>query len=215
MTFFRHAALILATAVALSAAPLTLDLGQGLAYHRAHALPADLPAAAPARRQPLVLDLRYATGDADAATALSAWLKFRAAPRTPVFLLANSATSPALRAALADRERTAGLIVLGLAGPGFDPDIALKTTAAAERLAYDALTDARSLAGLINPPVEKPRNDEARLVADHRVGRTPEPAAADATSAPATPPPTPTSATDAVLQRAVHLHRTLLALKKL
>lgn len=198
-----------------SAAPLHLDLGQGLAYHRAQALPADLPAAAPARPQPLVLDLRYATGDADAATALSAWLKFRAAPRTPVFLLANSATSPDLRAALADRERTAGLIVLGLAGPGFDPDIALKTTAEAERLAYDALTDARSLTALINPPVEKPRNDEARLVADYRAGRAPQPANADETSAPATPKPTPPPATDAVLQRAVHLHRTLLALKKL
>jgi hypothetical protein len=197
-----------------SAASLTLDLGQGLAYHRAHALPADLPAAAPARPQPLVLDLRYATGDADAATALSAWLRFRAAPRTPVFLLANSATSPALRTALADRERTAGLIVLGLAGPGFDPDISLKTTAEAERLAYDALTDARSLAALINPPVEKPRNDEARLVADHRAGRMPEPATVDATSTPAKPPPPPPAA-DAVLQRAVHLHRTLLALKKL
>jgi hypothetical protein len=198
-----------------SAAPLTLDLGQGLAYHRAHALPADLPAAAPARPQPLVLDLRYATGDDDAATALSAWLKFRAAPRTPVFLLANSATSPALRAALTDRERTAGLIVLGLAGPGFEPDIALKTTGEAERLAYDALTDARSLSALINPSVEKPRNDEARLVADHRAGRAPDPAAADATSAPATPTPGPPPVTDAVLQRAVHLHRTLLALKKL
>jgi hypothetical protein len=68
---------------------------------------------------------------------------------------------------------------------------------------------------LINPSVEKPRNDEARLVADHRAGHAPDPATADATSAPATPPPAPPPATDAVLQRAVHLHRTLLALKKL
>jgi hypothetical protein len=116
-----------ATALTRTAAakPLILDLGQGLAYHRAHSLPADLPAASPARPQPLVLDLRYTTGGPDAAITLAAWLKFRAVPRTPVFILANAETSPALRAAFAEREDTPGLIVLGLNGPDFTPDLAL------------------------------------------------------------------------------------------
>ena len=214
MTFFHLLALALAT-VCSFAAPLSFDLGQGLAYHRAHSLPADLPGSSPTRPQPLVLDLRYAVGDADAAIALSAWLKFRAAPRTPVFLLANSATSPALRAAFADRQHTAGLLVLGLAGSDFSPDIALKTTPEAERLAYDALTDAAALARLINPPITKPRNDEARLVADYLAGRTSEPTATDPAPAATAPTPTPPPATDPVLQRAVHLHRSLLALKRL
>ena len=214
MTFFRLLALVLTTGCSF-AAPLTFDLGQGLAYHRAHSLPADLPGSSPTRPQPLVFDLRYAVGDADAATALSAWLKFRAAPRTPVFLLANSATSPALRAAFADRQHTAGLIVLGLAGSDFFPDIALKTTPEAERLAYDALTDASALARLINPPITKPRNDEARLVADYLAGRTSEPPATDPAPASTAPTPTPPPPTDPVLQRAVHLHRSLLALKRL
>jgi len=46
MTFFHLLALALATGCSF-AAPLTLDLGQGLAYHRAHSLPADLPGSSP------------------------------------------------------------------------------------------------------------------------------------------------------------------------
>ena len=107
------------------------------------------------------------------------------------------------------------LIVLGLAGSDFSPDIALKTTPEAERLAYDALTDASALARLINPPITKPRNDEARLVADYLAGRTSEPPATDPAPASTAPTPTPPPPTDPVLQRAVHLHRSLLALKRL
>jgi hypothetical protein len=120
-----------------------------------------------------------------------------------------------LRAAFADRQHIAGLLVLGLAGSDFFPDIALKTTPEAERLAYDALTDASALARLINPPITKPRNDEARLVADYLAGRTSEPPAADPAPAATAPTPPPPPATDPVLQRAVHLHRSLLALKRL
>lgn len=213
-----------------SAAPLTLDLGSGLAYHRARAIPADLPTSSPSRPQPLVLDLRYATGDADAAVALAAWLKFHAAPRTPVLLLANAATSPDLRAAFAERDRTAGLIVLGAATTDFAPDIALTIEPATDRRAYDALETGTALTALIAPPVEKIRNDEARLVAQRLPERAPtthddsEPPfapaappvslpASTAPTGPATPPPPPVI--DVVLQRAVQLHRALLALKKL
>ena len=207
-----------------SAASLTLDLGQGLAYHRAVSLPTDLPPATPARPQPLVLDLRYATGDEGAATALAAWIKFHAAPRTPVFLLANAATAPALRAAFAERDHAAGLIVLGVASAFFAPDIALDFEPDTERRAYDALTDADSVTALIAPTVDKPRNDEARLTAEWHPDRTPDSKPAlppdhgkrtTAKTGPATAPPPAPPLVDVTLQRAVQLHRTLLALKKL
>jgi hypothetical protein len=214
-----------AFALPASAAPLALDLGQGLAYHRAAALPGDLPAASAKKPQPLILDLRYATGDADAATALAAWLKFRLSPQAPVFLLANAATAPALRAAFADRDHAAGLIVLGVAADDFIPDIALAAEPAAERRAYEALTDAASAAALINPPLAKPRNDEASLTAQRTAERSAERASVDAADPAAVAPAPPTPATtapapapslvDPVLQRAVQLHRALLALRKL
>ena len=155
-----------------AAKPLILDLGQGLAYHRAQTLPADLPAASPARPQPLVLDLRYTTGGPDAAITLAAWLKFRAVPRTPVFILANAETSPALRAAFAEREDTPGLIVLGLNGPDFTPDLALTADPATARRAYDALTQPEALTTLITPTLTKARNDEAALAAEWHPDRS-------------------------------------------
>jgi hypothetical protein len=204
------------------AVPLTFDLGQGLVYHRAPALPADLPPASPARPQPVVLDLRYATGDEGAGTALAAWLKFHAAPRTPVFVLANADTAPALRAAFADREHAAGLIVLGVASADFAPDLALESDPATARRAYDALTDAASIPALIAPPVEKPRNDESRLTAEWHPDRAADGKPAlppDHGKRAAAQPPSPTDAplplVDVPLQRAVQLHRSLLALKKL
>jgi hypothetical protein len=213
--------LILFATLRLSAAPLALDLGQGLAYHRAHLIPADLPASSPTKPQPLVLDLRYATGGDDAAIALSAWLKFHAATRTPVFILANADTSPALRAAFDDRDHTAGLIVLGVASADFDPDIALVVEPATDRRAYEALENGTTLTALIAPPFEKARNDEARLAAQRTPDRSPttsddsEPALGVAAPPSAPTPPPPPLLIDVVLQRAVHLHRALLALKKL
>ncbi len=221
-----------ATALTRTAAakPLTLDLGQGLAYHRAQTLPADLPASSPARPQPLVLDLRYTTGGPDAAITLAAWLKFRAVPRTPVFILANTETSPALRAAFAEREDTPGLIVLGLNAPDFTPDLALTADPTTARRAYDALTQPEALSTLITPTLTKPRNDEAALAAEwhpDRTGANPSVAAdlpADHGKRAASPPPVapsdpaapaPPHLIDAVLQRAVHLHRALVALRQI
>ncbi len=212
-----------------AAKPLILDLGQGLTYHRAYALPADLPAASPARPQPLVLDLRYTTGGTDAATALAAWLKFRARPRTPVFILANTETSPSLRAALDERDSSPGLIVLGVINPDFTPDLALTVDKKTERIAYEFLNKSESATNLITPPLEKPRNDEAALTAEWHPDRATSnssvaPAlptdhgkrtktAAAAPSDPAAPAPPPLI--DAVLQRAVHLHRALVALRQI
>jgi hypothetical protein len=214
-------------ATAAHAAPLTRDLGQGLVYHRVATLPADLPVLAGARQQPCVLDLRYARGDAAAGTALDAWLKFNAASRAPVFLLLNTDTAPAVLAPLAARLPAPGLIVIGPASSALKPDLALKLAPAAERRAYAALAAGATVESLVNDSTEKVRHDEARLAQDHRgqadpaaLARTPddslddllaEPPAAEKSAPPATPPPL----IDLALQRAVHLHRSLQALKKL
>ncbi len=202
---------LLATA-ALRAAPFERDLGRGLQLERIHTLPGDLPKNDPkAKPTACVLDVRYVTGDAEAANVLEAWVRFHASPRTPVFILANSATSPALLTALLAKP-PAGVVTLGAAAPDFAPDIALTTTAEEERRAYDALEHDISLEALITTNATKPRNDEARLAKDHVPDGTPLPEAdpvdANKTSAPIPP-------VDAVLARAVQLHRTLVALKKL
>src|SRR4051812_1934453 len=116
-------------AVTLTAAPIERDLGSGLAYVRVHELPVDLPPNPTGRVPPTVLDLRYARGDADAATAFVAWLKFRATPRTPVFVLANSETSPALLKILAPHQATNGIMLVGIPSGRFHPDIEVKTSA--------------------------------------------------------------------------------------
>ena len=213
-----------AAAPSLPAAPLARDLGQGLAYHRVETLPGDLPAADSTPQQPFVLDLRYAHGDAAAGTALDAWLKFHASARTPVFLLVNADTASAVLAPLAARVPSAGLIVIGTASSVLAPDLALKISPAEERRAYDALAAGAPVESLLRDSPDKARNDEARLAKDHRgqpdaalpasddpLDDPPAPPAAEKPAKPAAPPPL----LDVALQRAVHLHRSLKALKKI
>jgi hypothetical protein len=97
------------------------------------------------------------------------------------------------------------------------PDIAVKITAAEERRAYDALESGAKLESLLTDNPDKPRNDEARLAKEHLPDSAPDDAVDDDPSLPAekkapakTAPPI-----DGVLQRAVHVHRGLLALKKI
>lgn len=186
---------------------LDFDLGQGLAYHRVHQLPADLPTAESARKQPCVLDLRYVRGDATDATALSAWLRFHATSRTPVFILANPSTSAELFAPFT--VRGSSIVVIGPAAPDFTPDIALKISPDAERLAYDALEHGAAITSLLNDTPDKPRNDEAKLAKERTADAAPsgEDSVGDK--------PAPPAPIDAALQRAVHLHRALVALQKI
>jgi hypothetical protein len=132
-----------------------------------HQVPADLPTAESTRRQPCVLDLRYVSGDAAAAAALQAWLKFHATARAPVLVLTNSATSPALVAPLAGPRPGASFVVIGGTAPGFTPDIVIQATAQAERAAYDALEHGATIESLVRENAEKTRNDEASLTRDH------------------------------------------------
>jgi hypothetical protein len=194
------------------------DLGRGLAYVRVHSLPADLPPT-PAKPGPLVLDLRYARGNPDAATTLGAWLKFRASARTPVFILVNGGTAPAVLEFLENTEPLPGLLTLGAASSKFVPDVTLRIAPATERSAYDALEHGLPVETLLTDNPTKPRHDEAAIAQDHAAtgsGAEDDDSALDDSSSPAPAlPPAPPPLIDAALQRAVQLHRALLALKKI
>jgi len=214
--YFLALLVVLVPAVAVAAPDrLEKDLGQGLAYCRVHALPADLPTAPP--RGALVLDLRFAHGDDNAATAFGAWLKLHATVATPVFVLINADTAPSALAYFAAHEPGPGLVTLGPRSSRLETDIVVKTSDRADRAAYEALEHGTALATLLTDPLVKARHDEASI-AQERTGPAadeddsdPSDSASAAPSAPAAPPPV----IDYVLLRAVHLHRTLLALRHL
>jgi hypothetical protein len=204
----------LVIAFALRASTPAQDLGQGLIYHRVHQLPADLPTAETVRRQPCVLDLRYVQAAAGEAMALEAWVKFRATAHTPIIILANAETTPALLAPFAARRASAGVIVVGIAGPGFAPDVAVRGSRNEERRAYDAHDAGTALDSLLNDTPDKPRNDEASLAGNHAADAQAE-SESPVSGKGSKPSSANTPTIDVVLQRAVHLHRTLVALKKL
>ena len=186
------------------AAPITRDLGDGLTYVRIRELPADLPGGAAVPGQALILDLRYLAAGRDAAAALLAWAEFRASARTPLFLLANRETGAELNAALRRVSRGKGCVVIGVPGPGFEPQLAAKSEPAAEREAYAALERGEPVMSLLTENPGKVRLDEASL--NH------PPAEEEAPAADSVKPAPPI---DAALQRAFHLHRSLRALRRM
>lgn len=198
-------------ASAATAAPLERELGHGLKLYRVHELPADLPPAPPAsgRVPACVVDVRFARAEAEAATAFEAWLRFRAKPRAPVFVLANAETAPALLRVLGNREAGTGVVVIGAPSRNLEPDVVARTSGEDERRAYDALEKGAGVASLLTEHPDKVRNDEASLSRD-RLAEASADITADAMAGKKDAPPI-----DAALQRAVHLHRTLVALRKL
>lgn len=215
---FSFLALIALFGANLCAAPLERDLGRGLIYHRALNLPVDLPATNPVEKRARVLDLRYAQGTDDAATALLAWLRTNASSRTPVFLLANAETNPALLAPVSRQNAVEGVLTVGVSSARFRPDIAVKVSPEIERRAYDALESGGDMDSLLKENSDKLRNDEARLARE----RQPDPALAnpllDDAGGPreknSSPKPAP-PLIDLTLQRALQLHRGLQAIKKI
>jgi hypothetical protein len=197
--------LVFLSATVARPAPIEHEIGNGLVFVRVKAVPADLPAKPPGRVPPCIIDLRYVQADSDAAAAFSAWLKFRATPRTPVFVLANAETSSALIKVLATHDRGTGIAVVGIPRGSFRPDVAVKSAPEDERRAYDALEGGAAIATLLSDNPDKVRNDEASLSKD----RVAEATADSAQPKRAAPP------IDFTLQRAVHLHRALVALKKI
>jgi hypothetical protein len=189
------------------AAPVPRDLGNGLTYFRIHELPADLPSPPSGRPGTCVVDLRFAKAADPAAEALKAWLRFNASPRTPIFILENSSTSPALIAAVGSAGPV-GLFIVAPDTAGLSPDFAVRVGADVDARAYKALDAGTPLEALLRDNPEKPRIDEAYLQKEHLSdGEAPD-AASDKTA-----PPSPLI--DLVLQRAVQVDRGLLALKKI
>jgi hypothetical protein len=186
-------------------APLVRDLGDGLGYVRIRELPADLPVQPPGPPPPCVVDVRYVAAGPEVAVAFAAWLKFRATPRSPIFVLANGETSADLRRVLRAPHRGTGLAVIGIPGPDFEPDVAVRFRAEEERAAYVAGEKEVPLARLLADNPGKVRHDEARLTKAPR----------SAPEGEANPAAAPLVPVDATLQRAVHLHRSLRALRRL
>lgn len=189
------------------------DLGQGLAYLRVHSVAeseAALRKAVPGAGA-LVLDLRYATASDESAAALRAALAGHPAG-TPLFILVSPGTPPALGPTIAQSPA----LTLGAPDSEPAPKIVVQTDAVTDRRAYDALDAGMPLEKLISGKIEKERFDEATLVHEFKNGNpaaepppTPDPTAPK----PAGTPEKPAPLVDRVLQRAVHLHRALLALK--
>ena len=218
-----------ATEPAVSAVERLTDLGQGLSYLRIRSL-ADSEGAlhkiVPGTTA-LVLDLRQATASDESAAALQSVLAGRPA-NAPLFILVSPMTPPAVARAIDSS------LTLGAPGSSPTPRVVVQTDAATDRRAYDALDAGTSLTALISGKIEKERFDEAALVEEFKNGnhdaeppalsRVEGPPGPDPTAPmPATtgkektPPPAVSPAerlTDRVLQRAVHLHRALLALRR-
>jgi hypothetical protein len=196
----------LALVVSALGAPVVRDLGEGLTYVGVATLPDDLPAAGVVAEGACVLDLRsVAAGDSEAAAA-AAWLKARVRPATPVLVLANAETGFSLRLVLADRTPGSGLLVVGASGPGLVPDSAVTVLPEQERAALAALRAMAPIDELLRENRDKIRNDEASLLRDR-------PAEGDVPATPAKP--AVAGVIDVALQRAVHVHRTLKALKRI
>lgn len=202
------ASLLLGVASALCAAPLERELGDGFVYFRARDVPVDLPGNEGVRGRAFVLDLRFAHAGPNATTLLESWLRFHARADRPAFVLVNGATTAPLLRALRDRNTLPGVLVVGVAGQPFAPDIVVHQTSAEERRAYQALEDGASVSALTTDNPTKERNDEASLSQEGPVATTDESGDGAAPASDAEPP-----ATDAALQRAIHLFHGLKALR--
>ncbi len=221
-----------ALSTALRAATIEHDLQQGLHYLRTADLAADSATVEKtiATRPALVLDLRHTTADDDTAVTLGRLLsRPPATARFARLILVSKATAPSLLKQLASPHP--GVVILSAQTEGLTPDIPVATTPEEDLLAYDALTGGLSLDKLLSGSTpQKIRYDEASLVRDHANGASgrspapdeaaPEPAPVSDSSAHSDVPvatvekPAP-QPVDRVLLRAVQLHRTLVALKKL
>jgi hypothetical protein len=162
----------------------------------------------------LVLDLRYVVAGEESAAALQSALAGRTGA-TPLFILVSPATPPALAQAIT--QSSGPVVTLGIAGSLPAPKVVVKTDAATDRQAYDALEAGTPVEALISGKIEKERFDEATLMKEFKNGNPDaEPPPAPDPTAPKSPavPEKTLPLVDRVLQRAVHLHQALLALRR-
>jgi hypothetical protein len=212
-------------------AALEQDLGQGLAYVRVTDLSADLPVLEKVLTHPaVVLDLRNTPSAAGKIAELTADLNKTPSAHAVRLVLLSATTAPDLIEVVSSGRP--GIVTLGARSAAITPDIALAVSSEEDRHAYDAFGGGTPLEKLLSSTLEKKRFDEAALVRDRASGATgpgdvgPDddattlsPEAKDPATATPAPPPAkkiePAPLIDVVLQRAVQLHRALLALKKI
>lgn len=207
-----------------STAGVAADLGRGLRYVRIDDFGAQLDAAAAALQSlPVVLDLRRVTAPA---AAISPWRealrKAAADGRGAVFILTGTDTPSAVLAAVPESSR---VVTLAAEVPGANARVLIKTSAGDDRAAYDAIVAGRSLAELTVEKIDKRRFDEARLAKAHadnggrdNLGDDNDAAPAESSAVTTAEPEKAKESAppkDLVLQRAVFLHRALVALNKL
>ena len=215
MKLFPFLALLLALCSRSSAAEPS-DLGYNLSYLRVHSLAEAAPAlhSALSVKHACILDLRYTTANDDSVAALRQALTGHPAG-SPLFILISPST-PAGVVNVLPPAAPGALVTLGVAGSHPAPSILVKTSAATDRQAYDAFESGTPLTDLLSGKIEKERYDEASLVQEFKSGNpdpepplTPDPTETKADKAPEKPP----LLIDHVLQRALQLHRALLALR--
>ena len=201
------------TELARAAPPEPIDLGANLAYLHIKSLAdaAPLLSTAQSAQRPLVLDLRYATSEA---AALSVFQTALARHPAPLFILFSTATPQEIIAVV--KQSAGAIITLSVAGADAPAQIQVKADPAADRLAYEALGQGTLPAILVAGKIEKERFDEATLVQEFKNGNP------DAEPPPLPDPtqpklneaaPVKAPLIDRVLQRAIQLHRALLALE--
>lgn len=212
--FRRLTQLAIAIVVLLAAARATAtvektNLAADLGYLRVHSY-ADAAAtiqselAAP---RALVLDLRYATaGNADA-KELTSELAARPAAQ-PTFVLVSPETPDALAVAL--QNLPTGVVTIGVRDSNPQPAVVVAQEAAVDRRAFDAADSGMPIPELISGRIEKDRFDEAALVREFRKEPIPDAPKSEAKKDGQEKVPL---LVDRVLQRAVHIHRALRAIK--
>jgi hypothetical protein len=210
MKSFSFLVLLLILLVSARAAE-PVDLGQGLTYLRIISLTKSAEDLNSALLRPatLVLDLRYTVDEPASADILRV---LNSQPAKPSLYVLVSRATPASIAGILTSTSTQ-LVTLGVKDSRPAPQVVVEQTPEADRAAYAAFESGTSLSQLISGKIEKERFDEATLVHEFKSGnhdaRPPEsgpvPGKAAAPAAPLI---------DRVLQRAVHLHHALLALKR-
>ncbi len=195
-----------------------IDLGEELGYVRIHSSAEAEKVLGPVLRRDaaLIVDLRYPT-DGLAHYEMVGQLLEQHPTGKLLFLLVSPDTPP--RAVLLVQALAARSLVLGATGSWVPAQhgVLVAQTAAADRQAYDAFETGQPAAALIAGKIEKDRYDEAALMTDFH-GGNPDPlppAAPDTAKAkPAADGAAKPVPTDRVWQRAVHLHRALLAIPR-
>lgn len=201
---------LLASVLCVAASAATLELAPGLRYLRIHSLEKsaiELTEALNLNQSPaLVLDLRYVADEKGAAQAIDALNNH---PAKPVLYILVSPETPTDVAGVITKTSTR-LVTLGIRNSKPAPEVVVDQSAADDRAAYAALDNGTPLESLVSGKVAKEHFDEAELVKEFKNGnhdaRPPEGNPDGAKAAPAL--------TDRVLQRALHLHRALQALKR-